>query len=70
MGIEKIEILVAISELSAKQHCQSSPFLPVFDDQNQGRGGTGADCYPRIFRPVAGPVWACLEQRCSIVPVF
>ena len=41
MGIEKIEILVAISELSAKQHCQSSPFPPVFDDQNQGRGAQG-----------------------------
>ena len=31
MAIEKIKILGAVLELPAKQHCQFSPFGPIFD---------------------------------------
>jgi hypothetical protein len=31
MAIEKIKILGAILELPAKQHCQFSPFGPIFE---------------------------------------
>ena len=31
MAIEKIEILGAVLELPAKQHCQFSPFGPIFE---------------------------------------
>ena len=31
MAIEKIKILGAVLELTAKQHCQFSPFGPIFD---------------------------------------
>ena len=31
MAIEKIKILGAVLELPAKQHCQFSPFGPVFE---------------------------------------
>ena len=30
MAIEKIKILGAVLELPAKQHCQFSPFWPIF----------------------------------------
>ena len=31
MAIEKIKILGAVLELPAKQHCQFSPFGPIFE---------------------------------------
>ena len=31
MGIEKIKILGAVLKLPAKQHCQFSPFGPIFE---------------------------------------
>jgi hypothetical protein len=31
MAIEKIKILRAVLDLPAKQHCQFSPFGPVFE---------------------------------------
>ena len=31
MAIEKIKILGAVLELQAKQHCQFSPFGPIFE---------------------------------------
>ena len=31
MAIEKIKIMGAVLELSAKQHCQFSPFGPIFE---------------------------------------
>jgi hypothetical protein len=35
MAIEKIKILGAVLELSAKQHCQSSPFTSKFGQIGQ-----------------------------------
>ena len=31
MAIEKLKILVAVLEIPAKQHCQFSPFGPIFE---------------------------------------
>ena len=31
MAIEKIKLLGAVLELTAKQHCQFSPFGPIFE---------------------------------------
>jgi hypothetical protein len=31
MAVEKIKILGAVLELPAKQHCQFSPFGPIFE---------------------------------------
>ena len=52
MAIEKIKFLGAVLELPAKQHCQFSPFGPVFEVN-----GLDWQCYiagsskmaPRIF---------------------
>ena len=40
MAFEKIEILEAVFELPAKQHCQSSPFATKL-----GKNGLNWQCY-------------------------
>jgi hypothetical protein len=44
MAIEKIKILGAVLELPAKQHCQFSPFGPIFEVN-----GLDWQCYLGFF---------------------
>ncbi len=53
MAIEKIKILGAVLELPAKQHCQFSPFGPIFEvnglDWQCYLAGTSSKTAPRIL---------------------
>ena len=76
MAIEKIKILGAVLELPAKQHCQFSPFGPIFEVN-----GLDWQCYlagssktaPRIliFSIAIGADYSFdIKSAFSIAPAF